>query len=41
MGSQSLSREWLDFAQMDLRSAEFLSGVHPALGPTVPYKGHN
>lgn len=29
MGSQSLSREWLDFAHMDLSSAEFLLGMHP------------
>ncbi len=41
MGSQSLSREWLDFAHMDLRSVEFLLGTHPVLGPTSPCKGHN
>ena len=29
MDSQSLSREWLDFAHMDLSSAEFLLGMHP------------
>lgn len=29
MGSQSLSREWLDFAHMDLSSAEFLLGMRP------------
>lgn len=29
MGGQNLSREWLDFAHMDLSSAEFLLGMHP------------
>ena len=38
MGGQNLSREWLDFAHMDLSSAEFLLGMHPLPVEIICYR---